>query len=86
MNRHAARRLTEKTIIELAARLKQAGNRTAGTHGNPGGVPITIPHETAEAIHALAWDITRGIARAAELTPSPQWTTGPVRVNGEVVA
>ena len=62
MNRHAQKRLTDATLIELEALLVTAGNRNSN-----GGIPIIVPRQMAEHIHALAHDATRHIARKAQL-------------------
>lgn len=66
MNRHAAKRLTDATLIELAARLVAAGNRTSN-----GGIPVIIPAQMADNIRALAYDANRHIARKAQLADPP---------------
>jgi len=62
VNNHARKRLTDATLIELAARLVAAGNRTTN-----GGIPVIIPPHMAENIRALAYDANRHIARKARL-------------------
>jgi len=64
MNKHAQKRLTDATLIQLAALLVTAGNRNS--HG---GVPIIVPREMADHIHELAYHTTNHIARKAKLEP-----------------
>jgi hypothetical protein len=62
VNPNARKRLTDATLIALAARLVAAGNRNSD-----GGIPVVIPRQLAEDIHALAYDRSRHIARKARL-------------------
>jgi hypothetical protein len=62
VNPNARKRLTDATLIALAARLVAAGNRNSD-----GGVPVIIPRQLAEDIRALAYDRSRHIARKARL-------------------
>jgi hypothetical protein len=62
MNKHEQKRLTDVTIIELAARLTAAGNRTSN-----GGIPVVIPAHLAKHISELAYRINNHTARKARL-------------------
>jgi len=62
MTKHERKRLTDVTITKLAMLLVTAGNRNSER-----GIPIVVPAELAEHIHALAWDANRNIARKARL-------------------
>jgi hypothetical protein len=62
MNKHARKELTDSTLNKLAMLLVTAGNRNSER-----GIPIVVPAELAEHIHALAWDANRNIARKARL-------------------
>ena len=103
MNSHARTRLYESTVLILEGLIATEG-RT-----------ITVPEAVARNIKALAYDLTKTVARKAQLNvpvtavgephepvryqhpnwdpdaqvyarePSPQWQTGPTRINGEVV-
>jgi len=62
VNPNARKRLTDATLIELAARLAVAEYRNS-----EGGVPVIIPKRMADDIRALAYDRSRHIARRARL-------------------
>jgi hypothetical protein len=62
MNKHARKELTDSTLNKLAMLLRSAGNRNS-----EGGIPIVVPADVAEHIHALAWDANQHIARKAVL-------------------
>jgi hypothetical protein len=62
VNPNARKRLTDMTLIALAARLTAAEIRTSD-----GGIPIVIPRQMVKDIHALAYDRSKHIARKARL-------------------
>ena len=73
VNKHERDRLTARTILILEGLLTTAGNRTSRQ-----GIPIEVPSQTAEHIHALARDVLVHGARKARLEPKliepdPQW-------------
>jgi hypothetical protein len=62
VNPNARKRLTDATLIALAARL------TAASHEHHlGGIPIVVPHQMAQDIRALAYDVLQHKARKARL-------------------
>jgi hypothetical protein len=62
VKKHIRQQKTDATITKLAMLLVTAGNRNS-----KGGIPVVIPRQLAEDIHALAWDANRHVARKAQL-------------------
>jgi hypothetical protein len=67
MTKHERQRLTDRTILILNGLLTTTGNRMAGQNGEPGGIPIIVPDQTACDIRAIAHDVLTHGARKARL-------------------
>jgi hypothetical protein len=67
MTKNERRRLTDRTILILNGLLTTTGNRMAGENGEPGGIPVVVPDQTARDIYAIAYDVLQHKARKARL-------------------